>query len=215
MSYARRHRKPRLPSALVSIDAGGHRAKVLAARDALVEAHLHLVPPIAHRLHRALPPSFDIDDLLAVGNLALIHVATRYRPLEHGGTPFSAFARPRIRGAILDSVRRRNYAEHTMLPLDGETSQVCEDAATIEISIDEGRLKQRLRAAIEELPDHQRAIVSAYYAEHLVRELRNPTGRFQRLDHLACVGSALGLPEWRVILEHAEAIAELRRKLAA
>ena len=47
-----------------------------------------------------------------------MHAASRYRPGEHSGTPFSAFARPRVHGAIIDSVRRRAWLENTANPLD-------------------------------------------------------------------------------------------------
>ena len=79
-----------------------------AARDALVIAHAGLVVAIARRLKSRLPPSFDLDDLIGVGNIALLQAATRYRPGDHAGTPFSVYARQRIRGAMLDSVGKRS-----------------------------------------------------------------------------------------------------------
>src|ERR1700685_3975768 len=84
-----------------SIDAGGHRERVLAARDKLVVENMALVPPIALRLKLTLRPAFEMADLIAEGNVGLIRAATRYRPQKYGGAPFSAFARPRIRGAML------------------------------------------------------------------------------------------------------------------
>ena len=61
--------------------------------------------------------------------MGLINAASRYSPQTHGGTPFSAFARPRIHGAIVDSVRRRAWLENTANPLDdapwGQKRSLC------------------------------------------------------------------------------------------
>ncbi|MFM9072264.1 MAG: sigma-70 family RNA polymerase sigma factor [Cyanobium sp.] len=76
-------------------------AKALKRRNALVEAHQHLVPPVAcHYARRCPEPK---DDLIQVGLLGLIRAAELFKPSAQ--TPFSAFARPHIRGAILHYLR--------------------------------------------------------------------------------------------------------------
>ena len=102
----------------VSIASGGHRERVLARRDALVVEHLALVPPIARRIHATLPPSFDLDEMIGVGNFALVRAATRYQPRAHNNTPFTAYARAAIRGAIKDTFRRNKFAEQTRPSVD-------------------------------------------------------------------------------------------------
>ena len=178
----------------MSIASGGHRARFLAKRDALVEANLHLVPPIANHIHRKLPPSFDLDDLLATGYLALIHVATRYRPREHGGAPFSAFVRPRINGAILDSIRRRHWEENTRPPLDDTPEPSSDDRIYLNTKLDERALKKRLLRAIAGLPARP----------------RDCAGHFQSL-----AAKLAEIHEWRAAAGHVEAITELRRGLKA
>ncbi|MEB3335186.1 MAG: sigma-70 family RNA polymerase sigma factor [Cyanobacteriota bacterium] len=81
------------------------RARVLPVdlqrRNGLVEAHRHLVPPLAnHYWHRCQEPR---EDLIQVGLLGLIRAAELFQP--SASTPFSAFARPHIRGAILHYLR--------------------------------------------------------------------------------------------------------------
>jgi RNA polymerase sigma factor (sigma-70 family) len=174
---------------VVSIDAGGYRQRFLAKRNALVDAHLHLVPPIAQRIHRGLPPSFDLDDLLSTGYLALIHAATLYRPRVHGGAPFSAFARPRIRGEILNSFRRWRYDENTRPPLSDALEP---SAAPMDTKFDERRLKKRLMKAIRGLPEHPKR-----------------RGRF-----ISLAAKLAEVHEWREAAGHVEAIAEMRRKAA-
>ncbi|MEB3257390.1 MAG: sigma-70 family RNA polymerase sigma factor [Cyanobacteriota bacterium] len=75
--------------------------QTLQLRNALVEAHRHLVPPVAHHYWRRC--SEPREDLNQVGLLGLIRAAELFRPDTE--TPFSAFARPHIRGAILHYLR--------------------------------------------------------------------------------------------------------------
>jgi RNA polymerase sigma factor (sigma-70 family) len=98
---------------VVSIDAGAHRARVVAKRDKLIVDHLGMVEQIAYGVARAMPEQhYDLEDLIAAGNVALVACAARYRPGAHDGTPFSAFSRRRIRGAMLDNVRA-NWCDGT------------------------------------------------------------------------------------------------------
>ena len=71
------------------------------ARDRRVRASLDLVTPIA--LHYARIARQDKDDLIQVGRLGLIKAAGLYQSASK--IPFSAFARPHIRGAILHYLR--------------------------------------------------------------------------------------------------------------
>ena len=76
----------------------------LEQRDALVMAHTDLVRSMAHRLGRRVPSHVELSELVSVGVLGLIDAAMRYQPGL--GVPFDAFARRRIHGAMLDSLRR-------------------------------------------------------------------------------------------------------------
>ncbi len=66
-------------------------------RNARVEHHMRLVEPLARRY--ASKSGQDPDDLLQVGLMGLLRAAERYEGQRD--IPFSAFARPHIRGAIL------------------------------------------------------------------------------------------------------------------
>jgi RNA polymerase sigma-B factor len=66
-----------------------------------VEAHRELVRPIALHYCRCSPE--PLDDLIQVGQLGLIRAAELFQRSQ--GTPFGAFARPHIRGAILHHLR--------------------------------------------------------------------------------------------------------------
>lgn len=151
---------------VICIESGQHRSRVLTNRNALVEQHLKLVPPIAGRIHDGLPPSFDLDDLISEGTVGLIQAATRYRPNANNRTPFSAFARKRIRGAIMDSVRRRRYTDntHRAIPDKAENSVRLSTTNTAEFSVDEAIALRRLERAMTWLPRSQRRVLLGYYS---------------------------------------------------
>jgi RNA polymerase sigma-B factor len=77
------------------------QARALRQRNRLVEEHHHLVPPLAQHYARRCPE--PTEDLRQVGLMGLLRAAELYRPEQ--GTPFAAFARPHIRGAILHHLR--------------------------------------------------------------------------------------------------------------
>jgi RNA polymerase sigma factor (sigma-70 family) len=152
------------PTNVVSISSGGHRTRVLKRRDRLVLDHLKMAEGIARLVALKLPPSFELDDLIGVANVALIMAATRYRPGAHGGTPFSAYARLVVRGAILDSVRGPKYVENTRPGIDGMDAVAPRDARTgNDSAVDREREDRRLVEAVSALPALQRRVLTAVY----------------------------------------------------
>ncbi|MEI6051985.1 MAG: FliA/WhiG family RNA polymerase sigma factor [Opitutaceae bacterium] len=77
------------------------------ASTALVEEHLPLVRQVVGRIKMSLPPHIDSDDLHSVGVMGLIAAAQRYVPQE--GRTFAGYAYTKIRGAILDELRRLDW----------------------------------------------------------------------------------------------------------
>ena len=78
------------------------------AEDFAVTENLPLVRYIAARIAATIPASVELDDLIQTGTLGLIDAVRRYDPSK--GIPFPAYARYRIRGAILDSLRSLDWA---------------------------------------------------------------------------------------------------------
>lgn len=105
-------------------------------RDRLVNANLGLVKALAYRLLQRLPAEVELSDLVGVGVLGLIEAASRYRPSL--GVPFEAFARRRIHGAMLDSLRELDWAPRSLR----------KQARTFEATI--SRLRQELAREPEE-----------------------------------------------------------------
>jgi RNA polymerase sigma factor FliA len=66
--------------------------------------HLGLVHYVARQLARKLHDKVDLDELVSAGTLGLMQAAATYEPSR--GLSFSTFAVPRIRGSMLDELRR-------------------------------------------------------------------------------------------------------------
>jgi RNA polymerase sigma factor for flagellar operon FliA len=81
-------------------------------RDRLVMEHVPLVKTMAQRLAQRLPSQVEVSDLVSVGVLGLIDAAGRYKPAS--GVPFDAFARRRVQGAMLDSLRELDWAPRSL-----------------------------------------------------------------------------------------------------
>ena len=88
----------------------------LERRDALILSHIGFVKSIALQLIRRLPTAVDLDDLIACGNLGLVQAAHRYD--ETRNDSFAGYAADRVRGAMLDSVRRRHWSDLHSQSLD-------------------------------------------------------------------------------------------------
>lgn len=82
-------------------------------REALVVENLEFVRHILGRLAFNLPSSVDTENLEAAGVLGLVEAAQHFD--ESRGVPFKGFAYNRVRGAILDELRRNCPLSQQML----------------------------------------------------------------------------------------------------
>lgn len=80
--------------------------------DQLVADNVALVKRIAYHLIHRLPASVQIDDLVQSGIVGLIEAARHYQPDQ--GASFETFAGIRVRGAMLDEVRRNDWAPRSV-----------------------------------------------------------------------------------------------------
>jgi RNA polymerase sigma factor for flagellar operon FliA len=77
-------------------------------RDHLILKHLPQVRLIARRIHDRLPENVSLDDLVSTGVLGLISAIDRFDLSR--GVQLSTYAEHKIKGAILDSLRRLDWA---------------------------------------------------------------------------------------------------------
>lgn len=78
----------------------------------LVEQYAHLVRRIAYHLAGRLPASVEVGDLIQAGMLGLIEAANRYTGSR--GARFETYAGIRIRGAMLDELRKTDWAPRSV-----------------------------------------------------------------------------------------------------
>lgn len=107
-----------------------HQTGDASVENALIEQYLPLVRTVVGRIAMTLPAHVSADDLNSAGLIGLLQAVRNFSP--SGGAAFETFARFRIRGAVLDELRR----------LDWVPRLVHEKARKIQNAL--GELEQRL-----------------------------------------------------------------------
>ena len=80
--------------------------------DALVMRHAELVKRIAYHMAGRLPPSVEVSDLIQAGMLGLLEASAHYT--ADRGASFETYAGIRIRGAMLDALRKLDWAPRSV-----------------------------------------------------------------------------------------------------
>jgi len=75
--------------------------------ESLIVAHMGMVKRVALHLKVRIPPFMELDELIQVGMIGLLEAANAFDPSK--GIEFESFAHSRVRGAILDEVRRLSF----------------------------------------------------------------------------------------------------------
>jgi RNA polymerase sigma factor for flagellar operon FliA len=88
--------------------------------DPLVQ-HMPLVKQVALHLSARLPASVDVDDLIQVGMLGLLEALQNFDATK--GAKFTTFAKLRVRGAMLDEVRRFSTLPRSVMTSIREINQ--------------------------------------------------------------------------------------------
>jgi RNA polymerase sigma factor for flagellar operon FliA len=114
----------------------------LQDRDQVVVDHLPLVKAIAIRVHESLPVHVDLDDLIHAGVMGLFDAVTKYD--DNKNVAFHSYAKHRIKGAILDSLRQLDWASR-----DLRKRQKQVDAVIRELSTKLGRTPNDIEVAEE------------------------------------------------------------------
>lgn len=140
----------------------------MQARRRLIESYQPLV------FKQALPyRGYDgIMDIIQEGTVGLIEAAERYEPAR--GVAFSLFAVHRIRGRMCDFLRREHEADIACMDggaaedsMGASLKEALADAAALSVpeQAESHELAGRLHAAMERLPDKERAVLTGVYLE--------------------------------------------------
>ena len=190
-----------------------------AARCAMIERYVPLASRIARGMNVPVGAVASADDLESAGVIGLIDAVDRFEPER--GVPFEGYASLRIRGAVLDEVRRVDelgradrrrqreaQAQGEEGPYQGTVSldELLENGYRggpeqdeLAERYDAEDLRMRVRSAIACLPPRQREVVERYYDQSLT---------------LRETGQRMGVSEARACQLHGRAIENLRRQLA-
>jgi RNA polymerase sigma factor for flagellar operon FliA len=91
---------------------GNSAARQLGSGEDLVVQHAGLVKRIAHHLAGRLPATVDVNDLMQAGIVGLLEAAANFDASR--GASFETYAGIRIRGAMLDDVRKHDWTPRSV-----------------------------------------------------------------------------------------------------
>ena len=119
-----------------------------AKRDRVIMEHLPLVKAIAIRVHENLPVHVDLDDLVHAGILGLFDAATKYDPEKM--VTFPSYAKHRIKGAILDSLRQLDWASRDLRRRHKQVEQATRElSATLQRAPSESELAAKMGVEVD------------------------------------------------------------------
>ena len=183
------------------------RPRVRKNRDKRVLRHLPLVRSVANRMGRRLP-QVEVDDLVSAGTIGLIEAVDRYD--AELGVPFASFAYRRIKGAIIDELRRlpgtrRATAANAIsepLSLQAPIDEEQDHLTLMDVTADQrasqpqrGAELSELLDAIQSLPRREREMLGLSTAGHSVSEIAQVYGCSQSLASQLIVQARFRLEE--------------------
>jgi RNA polymerase sigma factor FliA len=180
---------------------------ISASPEAVAELQ-HLVRIIAGRVYRTRPAdaAVEMSDLIQAGTVGLLQAARSFQPAS--GVPLSGYAKFRIRGEMLDVVRKARIfgppgssSLKTRNSEDGESLEFDLAASPETSPMNALERKQRRKILVEELrrlPPKYRAVVRMRYSRELT---------------LSEIGSVLKVNESRACQIHSSALKKLRKAL--
>lgn len=90
--------------------------------EGLISGHMDLVKKIAWHMHGRVGSAIEIDDLIQIGYFGLVTAAQKYSVKE--GASFASYAVLRIRGAIVDHLRKSSNLCRTTIQMQQKTKMV-------------------------------------------------------------------------------------------
>lgn len=186
------------------------RAGDAGSRGALIERYSDLAVGIARCMRLPSTSLADRDDAASAAMIGLIGAVDRFDPRR--GVPFEAYAALRIRGAIVDELRRVDERGRADRRAEGaelavSLDDLMEKGAHVGPVVDDGvseryeqeDLKTRVQDALGRLPARQREVIARYYGDELT---------------LREAGAKMGVSEARACQLHGRAIQNLQRELS-
>lgn len=111
-------------------------------KEALIRKYAPLVRKVAYRLIHRLPASVEIDDLISVGTIGLLHAIDNFD--ESRGKRLEQYAEFRIKGAMIDELRSYDFMSRAAR---GRVNKIERTGAKLETRL--GRAPTREEVAVE------------------------------------------------------------------
>ncbi|GLX77606.1 RNA polymerase sigma factor FliA [Thalassotalea insulae] len=137
-------------------------------KSALLEQHTVLVKRIAYHLLARLPASVIVDDLIQSGMIGLLEAANNFDATK--GASFETFAGIRIRGAMLDEIRRGDWTPRSV----HKNSRMISDAIKA--------LEAELGRDVTDIEVAEKLDISLNEYHHILNEVS--TGKIVGIDDL-------------------------------
>ncbi len=192
------------------------RAGDADSRCALIEGYAPLAARVARGMNLPIGALVGRDDLESAALVGLIDAVDRFQPER--GVPFEAYAVLRIRGAILDELRRTDDRGRAQRRRDRELdTPVPGMKVSLDLLLEQGEhaalgaaddlssrhdhedLRMRVESALRCLSPRQREVLARYYGDSLT---------------LREAGARMGISEARACQLHGRAIDKLRHQLS-
>ncbi|MFT4190098.1 MAG: RNA polymerase sigma factor FliA [Comamonas sp.] len=149
----------------------------MASESELVERHADLVRRVALQMVARLPASVELDDLIQAGNIGLLDAIRRYRRMPQA--QFETYATQRVRGAMLDELRRADWLPRS---LRDKCRRIADAVQAAEHSLgrvaSEQEVASQMGVSLDDYHDLLRDAhgIQLYYAEDLSEEAGGHAG---------------------------------------
>jgi RNA polymerase sigma factor for flagellar operon FliA len=186
----------------------------------LVKEYLPLVKSIVGRLAMTLPPHVSSEDLYSSGLVGLLNALRRYNPKS--GTSFETYARVRIRGAIVDELRRLDWVPRSVHDKARQVEKVMRQLEqTKGKAVTDVEMAKALKMKLEEYHQLLDEIKPAtFVCLDAVRMHENEEGssRYESMPDDRCLRPDEGV-EWRetaeIISDHINQLPQMQRQVLA
>ena len=139
-------------------------------RNELVMRELPQVYYVAARIRERLPKQVDMEDLVQAGVIGLLEACRNYDSLKDA--QFSTFAKFRIRGAIVDSLRKLDWGSRTLRRRGREINST---VAKLESSLGRQPLEEEIAADMQMSLDELQSTMTQLDGLYLVGQRTSPS----------------------------------------
>ncbi len=184
--------------------------KVEANQQDVTVRYAPLVKRIAHHLIARLPSSVQIEDLMQAGMIGLLEASKNFDATK--GASFETFAGIRIRGAMIDEIRRGDWVPRSVhrnarmiaqkiAEIEQNTGRDARDTEVAEalgLDVEDYRIMLMEAANGHMLDFEDLGVSEEYFSEGLTTstQTENPYDGIQSQDFKDCLATAIGgLPE--------------------